>query len=115
VPLSDLALEIIEGLPTDRRRPNIMLAGGIDLARDLRNGRNFEYYSEDPYLSAVLGAEAVNGIQGEASSRRSSTTRSTATKPTATGWTRSSTPPRTASPICSRSRLASSAPSPARS
>jgi beta-glucosidase len=44
---------------------NIMLAGGINLARDLRNGRNFEYYSEDPWVSAVLGAEAVNGIQGE--------------------------------------------------
>jgi beta-glucosidase len=44
---------------------NVQLAGGINLARDVRNGRNFEYYSEDPYLSAVLGAEAVNGIQGE--------------------------------------------------
>jgi beta-glucosidase len=42
-----------------------MLAGSINLARDVSNGRNFEYYSEDPYLSAVLGAEAVNGIQGE--------------------------------------------------
>ena len=44
---------------------NAVLAGGINLARDPRNGRNFEYYSEDPYHSAVLGAEAVNGIQGE--------------------------------------------------
>jgi beta-glucosidase len=44
---------------------NVMLAGGINLARDVRNGRNFEYYSEDPYHTAVLGAEAVNGIQGE--------------------------------------------------
>jgi beta-glucosidase len=44
---------------------NIQLAGGINLARDPRNGRNFEYYSEDPYHSAVLGAEAVNGIQSE--------------------------------------------------
>lgn len=44
---------------------NVMLAGGINLARDLRNGRNYEYYSEDPWVSAVLGAEAVNGIQGE--------------------------------------------------
>ncbi|HEY7060793.1 MAG TPA: beta-glucosidase [Chloroflexota bacterium] len=44
---------------------NVQLAGGINLARDPRNGRNFEYYSEDPYHSAVLGAEAVNGIQGE--------------------------------------------------
>jgi beta-glucosidase len=44
---------------------NVLLAGGINLARDPRNGRNFEYYSEDPLLTAVLGAEAVNGIQGE--------------------------------------------------
>ena len=44
---------------------NVQLAGGINLQRDPRNGRNFEYYSEDPWLSAVMGAEAVNGIQGE--------------------------------------------------
>ena len=44
---------------------SIMLAGGINLARDVRHGRNFEYYSEDPYHTAILGAEAVNGIQGE--------------------------------------------------
>jgi beta-glucosidase len=44
---------------------NIMLAGGINLARDVRNGRNFEYYSEDLYHSAVMGAEAVNGIQSQ--------------------------------------------------
>jgi beta-glucosidase len=44
---------------------NIMLAGGINLARDARNGRNFEYYGEDPLHSAVLGAEAVNGIQSQ--------------------------------------------------
>jgi len=44
---------------------NIMLAGGINLARDVRNGRNFEYYGEDPYHSAVLAAEQVNGIQSQ--------------------------------------------------
>jgi beta-glucosidase len=44
---------------------NIMLAGGLNLARDVRNGRNFEYYGEDPYHSAVMAAEAVNGIQSQ--------------------------------------------------
>jgi beta-glucosidase len=44
---------------------NVQLAGGINLARVVRNGRTYEYYSEDPWVSAVLGAEAVNGIQAE--------------------------------------------------
>src|SRR3954471_1799799 len=44
---------------------NVMLAGGINLARDPRNGRNFEYLSEDPWLSAVLAAESIAGIQAE--------------------------------------------------
>jgi beta-glucosidase len=44
---------------------NIQLAGGINLTRDVRNGRNFEYYGEDPFHSAVLAAEAVNGIQSQ--------------------------------------------------
>ena len=43
----------------------MQLAGGINLTRDPRNGRNFEYLSEDPLLSAVLAAESINGIQGE--------------------------------------------------
>lgn len=44
---------------------NVVLGGGIDLARDARNGRNFEYLSEDPWLSAVLAAEVISGTQGE--------------------------------------------------
>jgi beta-glucosidase len=44
---------------------NVMLAGGINLARDPRNGRNFEYLSEDPLVSAVLAGESIAGIQGE--------------------------------------------------
>jgi len=44
---------------------NVQLAGGCNLARDPRNGRNFEYYSEDPYLSAVLAAAQVDGIQSQ--------------------------------------------------
>ncbi|WP_217424040.1 beta-glucosidase [Agromyces sp. Marseille-P2726] len=44
---------------------NVQLAGGCNLARDPRNGRNFEYFSEDPLLSAVLAAAQVNGIQSQ--------------------------------------------------
>jgi beta-glucosidase len=44
---------------------NVQLAGGCNLMRDPRNGRNFEYFSEDPYHSAVLAAAQVNGIQSQ--------------------------------------------------
>lgn len=44
---------------------NIMLAGGMNLTREVRNGRNFEYYGEDPLLSAILASEQVNGIQSQ--------------------------------------------------
>jgi beta-glucosidase len=42
---------------------NVQLAGAMNLARDPRNGRNFEYLSEDPLLTATIAAESVNGIQ----------------------------------------------------
>jgi beta-glucosidase len=44
---------------------NVQLAGGNNLMRDPRNGRTFEYLSEDPWHSAVLAAESVNGIQSQ--------------------------------------------------
>jgi beta-glucosidase len=44
---------------------NVMLAGGANLARDPRNGRNFEYLSEDPLVTGALCGAAVDGIQGE--------------------------------------------------
>jgi beta-glucosidase len=42
---------------------NVQLAGGINLAREPRNGRNFEYLSEDPLHTALLAARTVDGIQ----------------------------------------------------
>ncbi|KPL69491.1 beta-glucosidase [Erythrobacter sp. SG61-1L] len=42
---------------------NVMLAGGINLMRDPRNGRTFEYLGEDPLHAGLLGGAAVRGIQ----------------------------------------------------
>lgn len=42
---------------------NVMLAGGINLVRDPRNGRNFEYGGEDPLLAATVVAAQIKGIQ----------------------------------------------------
>ena len=42
---------------------NVLLAGGVNLMRDPRNGRTFEYLSEDPLLSGVLVGHAIRGIQ----------------------------------------------------
>jgi beta-glucosidase len=44
---------------------NVQLAGGANLMRDPRNGRNYEYFSEDPWHTAVLAGESIAGIQGE--------------------------------------------------
>lgn len=44
---------------------NVMLAGGVNLAREPRNGRNFEYFGEDPLLSGILAGESIRGIQDE--------------------------------------------------
>jgi beta-glucosidase len=44
---------------------NVVLGGGMNLARDPRHGRNFEYFSEDPLLSALMASEQVRGTQGE--------------------------------------------------
>ncbi|HEY7200867.1 MAG TPA: glycoside hydrolase family 3 N-terminal domain-containing protein, partial [Candidatus Dormibacteraeota bacterium] len=44
---------------------NVLCGGGMNLVRDPRCGRNFEYLSEDPWLSAVIAAETVIGTQDQ--------------------------------------------------
>jgi len=44
---------------------NVQLAGGVNLARDPRNGRNFEYLGEDPWLAGVLAGAQIRGIQDQ--------------------------------------------------
>ncbi|MET0246714.1 MAG: glycoside hydrolase family 3 protein, partial [Sphingomonas sp.] len=42
---------------------NVLLAGGVNLMREPRNGRNFEYGGEDPWLAGVMVGEQVRGVQ----------------------------------------------------
>ncbi len=42
---------------------DVILGPGINLKRSPLCGRNFEYFSEDPYLSAQLGIAYVEGVQ----------------------------------------------------
>src|SRR5450755_60688 len=44
---------------------NMSLGGGVDLTREPRNGRNFEYLGEDPVLAGKLVAQVIKGLQAQ--------------------------------------------------
>ncbi|WP_457423938.1 glycoside hydrolase family 3 C-terminal domain-containing protein [Roseateles sp. P5_E7] len=44
---------------------NVQLAGGMNLVREPRNGRNFEYGGEDPLLSGVITGRQIKGVQSQ--------------------------------------------------
>ena len=54
---------------------NVSLGGGIDLARDPGNGRNFEYHGEDPLLAGTITAQELRAIQDQGCNRHHQTLR----------------------------------------
>lgn len=44
---------------------NMSLGGGVNLAREPRNGRTFEYQGEDPLLAGTMAGNFVKGVQSQ--------------------------------------------------
>lgn len=64
---TDLAHDYGKRLGLDARATGhrILLAPGMNIARTPMNGRNFEYYGEDPLLCGKIAASYVRGVQSE--------------------------------------------------
>lgn len=60
----ELVLELFSffGLEAAYHHVDCMLGPGLNLHRHPLNGRNFEYFSEDPYLSGTLAAAELQGF-----------------------------------------------------
>jgi beta-glucosidase len=54
----------IAGEEVAARPEHLLEAPGVNIARVPQNGRNFEYFGEDPYLAARVVVPEVRGIQG---------------------------------------------------
>jgi len=44
---------------------NVLLAGAVNLVRDPRDGRNFEYAGEDPLLAGITAGWEIRGIEDQ--------------------------------------------------
>ena len=60
-----LAERVGEGIGRDARARgiNFMLGPGVNIYRSPRNGRNFEYFGEDPFLTSAMAVGYITGMQ----------------------------------------------------
>ncbi len=62
-----LAAQVGGGIGRDARARGVhyMLGPGVNIYRSPRNGRNFEYFGEDPYLSSQIAVGYITGMQAQ--------------------------------------------------
>jgi beta-glucosidase len=63
----ELAREVGSAMGEDARARGVhfLLGPGLNIYRSPLNGRNFEYFGEDPYLAGQIGLEYVRGVQSQ--------------------------------------------------
>jgi beta-glucosidase len=61
----ELAMRVGAGIGRDARARGVhyMLGPGVNIYRSPRNGRNFEYFGEDPFLAANIAVGYITGMQ----------------------------------------------------
>jgi hypothetical protein len=61
----ELAERVGEGIGRDARARGVhyMLGPGVNIYRSPRNGRNFDYFGEDPFLASAMAVGYITGMQ----------------------------------------------------